>query len=66
VGRLLTENRLEWLRQRTEVVFYTTGEPNRASQDLHAPFGFVEVDRGFPTPHGVFPNERNILFKLTL
>ncbi len=50
IGRALTARRLEWLRERTDVVYYFTGEGNRPSIDLHWAFGFVEVARGLALP----------------
>jgi ribosomal protein S18 acetylase RimI-like enzyme len=40
VGRRLTIERLNWLRGRTDRVWYFVSDANRASIDLHTGFGF--------------------------
>ncbi len=46
IGRALTEHRITWLSERTDVVYYTAAEVNRPSIELHEALGFVEVARG--------------------
>ena len=46
VGRALTEHRITWLSERTDVVYYTAAEVNRPSIELHEALGLVEVARG--------------------
>ncbi len=46
IGRALTEHRITWLSERTDVVYYTAAEVNRPSIELHEALGLVEVARG--------------------
>ncbi|MDJ0972837.1 MAG: GNAT family N-acetyltransferase [Planctomycetota bacterium] len=52
VGRALTQHRMEWLRERTEIVYFLTSETNVPSVALHSEFGFVEIQRGIPPKTG--------------
>ena len=46
VGRALTEHRIAWVSERTDVVYYTVAEANGPSIGLHEAVGLVEVARG--------------------
>lgn len=46
IGRALTEHRLTWLSERTDVVYYNADEVNGPSIELHEASGFVEVAGG--------------------
>ncbi len=46
IGRSITEHRITWLSERTDVVYYTAAEVNRPSIELHEALGLVEVARG--------------------
>ncbi len=46
IGRALTEHRIKWLSERTDVVYYNADEVNGPSIHLHEALGFVEVARG--------------------
>jgi ribosomal protein S18 acetylase RimI-like enzyme len=52
---LLTRRRIEWIAERgaTEV-YYFVNSLNRASIELHTPFGFIEVRRDFRFPGVTF------------
>ncbi len=50
IGRALTETRLKWLSERTDVVYYNADEVNGPSIELHEALGFVEVARGLLLP----------------
>ncbi len=50
IGRALTEHRLMWLSERTDVVYYNADEVNGPSIELHERLGFVEVARGILPP----------------
>ena len=50
VGRAITEHRLTWLGERTDVVYYNADEVNGPSIELHEVLGFVEVARGLLPP----------------
>jgi len=63
IGRALIEHRLEWLAERADEVYFNTGESNLPSQDLHAPFGFTVVKRGFRTGVGAVPGEPVVLYR---
>jgi ribosomal protein S18 acetylase RimI-like enzyme len=48
IGHALTRHRLEWLRDHgVSTAWFFVNAENRASIDLHAPFGFREVTRDF-------------------
>ena len=66
IGRALIAHRLEWLAARAEEVYFNTGESNRPSQDLHAPFGFEIVKSGFRTGVGAIPGEPVRLYRRSL
>lgn len=68
IARELTRRRLDWLRARGAAeAYFVANAANRASIDLHAPFGFREVTRDFVQAGVTFtgPGER-ILFRLDL
>ena len=46
VGRALTEHRITWLTERTDVVYFTAAEANGPSIGLLEALGFTEVARG--------------------
>ncbi len=50
IGRALTEHRITWLSERTDVVYYNADEINGPSIELHESLGFVEVARGLLPP----------------
>ncbi len=53
IGRALTLHRLDWLRARTNEVFYFADLVNRPSIDLHAALGFEKISRDFSVPPGL-------------
>lgn len=57
VGRGLTATRLNWLRGRTDRVWYVVSGRNRAMIDLHASFGFVRVAGRITFPGTAFTGE---------
>lgn len=66
IAKRLTQCRLDWLTSRTHDVYYFANSQNKASIDLHASFGFVEVTRDFWFPGVGFRGGVGILFRLTL
>jgi ribosomal protein S18 acetylase RimI-like enzyme len=64
IGRRLTEHRLARIREQAGEVFYFTNARNRASIDLHAALGFVEISRSFTFPGATFEGGSGILFRL--
>ena len=50
IGRALTEDRIRWLNEQTDLVYYNADEINRPSIELHEALGFVEVARGLLPP----------------
>ena len=55
IGTSLTRQRIEWVAGRgAREIFYFVNSLNRASIDLHTPFGFVEVRRNFRFPGVTF------------
>lgn len=63
IGRALTLARLEWIAARGEKAYYFANEMNRASIDLHAAVGFVELTRDFQHPGAQFSGGSGILFE---
>ena len=56
IGTSLTRRRIDWIaaERGAREVFYFVNSLNRASIDLHTPFGFVEVRRDFRFPGATF------------
>ncbi len=50
VVRAITEHRITWLNERTDVAYYNADEVNGPSIELHEALGFVEVARGILPP----------------
>jgi len=66
IGRELTRSRLIEISKRSREAFYFANAMNRASIDLHASFGFIEVTRDFWYPNTSFVGGRGILFRAQL
>ena len=66
IGRRLTQARLSWIAERACVAYYFANARNRATIELHRPFGFVEVTRDFTFPGASFEGGLGILFKAEL
>lgn len=66
LGRALTAARLDWLRGRSDTVWYFTNSKNRASLELHASFGFVEARRGVWFPGISGPDAEIVLLRAIL
>jgi ribosomal protein S18 acetylase RimI-like enzyme len=66
IGRELTRRRLEWIGERAPEAFYFVNERNRASIDLHAELGFVELARDFSFPGVSFDGGSGIVFRAAL
>ncbi len=66
VGYDLTRARIEWLRQRTDLVRYIATAVNPATIALHEGFGFVEVARNVAAPGVTFTGGVGLLFELEL
>jgi ribosomal protein S18 acetylase RimI-like enzyme len=66
VGRELTYHRLRWVAKRARRAYYFTNTRNRASLDLHAALGFVEISRRFSIPNYSFGDGEGVLCRLDL
>jgi ribosomal protein S18 acetylase RimI-like enzyme len=67
IGQRLTQVRLDYLASEgAREVFFTVNASNRASIDLHRPFGFQELTRDFSSPGAHFEGGIGILFRLDL
>lgn len=66
IASRLTENRLQWLTNKTSHVFYFANAGNAASIDLHEKFGFNEITRDFIFPGVTFEGGVGILFRADL
>jgi ribosomal protein S18 acetylase RimI-like enzyme len=62
----LTRQRLVWIAQRADEAYYFANALNRASIDLHARLGFVELTREFHHPSASFTGGVGILFRVDL
>lgn len=63
IGRALTRVRIEWVNNRADSAFYFANARNRASFDLHAEFGFVEIQRAATLAGVSFDGGEGILFE---
>ena len=52
VARLLVQTRMDWLKDKTDEVYYWSSKNNRASEELHRKFGFREIKSSIYTPMG--------------
>jgi len=66
VGERLTRDRLDWIAARSREAYYFANERNRATIDLHAPFGFVEVARDIRSPGLTFSGGVGLLLRSDL
>jgi ribosomal protein S18 acetylase RimI-like enzyme len=64
VGAALTQARLDWISQRSDVAWYFANARNAPSIALHAQFGFEEVTRSFSYPRVDFEGGEGVLFRL--
>ena len=51
IGDLLTIERMRWVAERADEVYYFANLKNGATLDLHQRFGFTEVTRDFTFPN---------------
>ncbi|MFN8548157.1 MAG: GNAT family N-acetyltransferase [Candidatus Eisenbacteria bacterium] len=63
LARGLTTARLAWIDLRGAEAYYFCNARNRASIDLHAGFGFVELTRDFWFPEVAFVGGEGVLFR---
>jgi GNAT superfamily N-acetyltransferase len=66
IGLELSRLRLAWIRDRADEAYYFANARNRASIDLHAQLGFVELTRDFAVPGASFEGGEGILFRVDL
>ncbi len=66
IGLALTDARLAWIARRAPVAYYFANARNRASLDLHASAGFVEVTRHFLAPGVSFEGGEGVLCRIDL
>ncbi len=62
IGRRLTEERLAWVARRARRAYYVASVLNRASIDLHAALGFVELVKDIVQPGVTFTGGHGSLF----
>jgi GNAT superfamily N-acetyltransferase len=63
IGARLTQERLAWIAARAREAYYFVNSTNRASIDLHAPFGFREIERDLRGPGLTFTGGIGLLFR---
>lgn len=66
IGARLTQDRLAWIAARSREAYYFVNSSNRASIDLHAPFGFREIERDLKGPGLTFTGGIGLLFRVVL
>jgi predicted N-acetyltransferase YhbS len=66
IGARLTRERLAWIAARAREAYYFVNSSNRASIDLHAPFGFREIARDLQGPGLTFTGGIGLLFRAEL
>jgi len=59
IGKLLTETRMTWLKNKTNEVYYWSNKNNKASELLHKFFGFKEIKSSIYAPMGYSSNSWN-------
>lgn len=65
LGLALTRARIDWVWERSDLVYYYTDEENTASIRMHAGLGFQEIARP-PTLLGARANRESlVLFRAT-
>lgn len=65
IGEALTRARIAWGLERGPEIWYFANALNRASLDLHARLGFVEVTRDFTIPGVSFEGGEGVLARAT-
>jgi ribosomal protein S18 acetylase RimI-like enzyme len=66
IGEQLTRRRVEWIAERADAAYFFANARNRASLDLHAALGFVEISRRFSAPRVQFEGGEGVLCRLDL
>jgi ribosomal protein S18 acetylase RimI-like enzyme len=66
IGLELTRRRIAWIADRADEAWYFANARNRASIDLHARLGFVEVTRDFAFPGASFEGGVGVLCRVDL
>ncbi|MCP3973141.1 MAG: GNAT family N-acetyltransferase [bacterium] len=66
IAHVLTERRLDWLRERTDRVFYFANASNRATIDLHRTFGFRQLNHITSIAGVTFDGGKGILYEAGL
>jgi GNAT superfamily N-acetyltransferase len=66
VGELLTRDRMRWVAQRADHVYYFANLANRPILDLHHTFGFEEVTRDFTFPRAPLTPGTGVLLRASL
>ncbi len=66
IAARLTRERLAWIAARSAEAWYFANARNRATIDLHARLGFVEVARGIAVPGVTFEGGVGLLFRADL
>lgn len=64
LARVLTENRLNWIRARATTAYYFANARNKVSVALHRHFGFVELTRDFEVAGVSFEGGEGVLFSV--
>ena len=57
IAGLLVQTRMDWLKDKTNEVYYWSNKKNRVSEALHKKFGFKEIKSSIYTPMG-YSNKR--------
>jgi GNAT superfamily N-acetyltransferase len=63
IGELLTLDRIAWVAERADTVWYFANAANGPTLDLHERLGFVEVTRDFSFPNAPLQPGTGVLLK---
>jgi ribosomal protein S18 acetylase RimI-like enzyme len=66
IGELLTLDRVRWVAERTDEVFYFANIANDATLDLHQRLGFSEVTRDFTFPKAPMAPGAGVLLRASI
>jgi ribosomal protein S18 acetylase RimI-like enzyme len=66
VGERLTVERMRWVAERADEVFYFANVGNGATLDLHERLGFTEVTRDFTFPNAPLKPGTGVLLRASL
>ncbi|MCE1247546.1 MAG: GNAT family N-acetyltransferase [Firmicutes bacterium] len=64
IGRRLTQERIDYLKNKTDKIYYFVNKRNTVSIEMHKEFNFTEITRDFVFPGAIDKTGEGILFIL--